>query len=199
MKLLDISHFKKKGVDDTIVQMRHDHHLLKLKDNLNGIIEQRNQIIDTQKQLSRETKQDKRHTLKIDVADLGPLKLDSKQESLAQDESTAAGTTNVGGSAFDFMTSVAIEEKSEPTEKNSPKSSKKVKERTANTSNVQKRKEVSPVSFFEQNLVRQQNYFNSVTQHTQRLHKVTTALIKKDKRADSTLQNIKLNADHMLS
>ena len=81
LKLLDISHFKKNGVDETIVKMRHDHHLLKLKDNLNGIIEQRNQIIETQKQLSKETKQEKRHTLKIDLADLNLSKIDSKQES----------------------------------------------------------------------------------------------------------------------
>ena len=42
MKLLDISQFKKSGVDEQIVKMRYDHHLLKLKDNLNAIIEQRN-------------------------------------------------------------------------------------------------------------------------------------------------------------
>ena len=42
LKLLDISHFKAHGVDDQIVKMRFDHHLLKLKNNLNGIVEQRN-------------------------------------------------------------------------------------------------------------------------------------------------------------
>jgi len=39
LKLLDIAHFKKHGIDDHILKMRHDHHLLKLKDNLNGIIQ----------------------------------------------------------------------------------------------------------------------------------------------------------------
>jgi len=42
MKLLDISHFKKSGVDEQILKMRYDHHLLKLKDNLNAVIEERN-------------------------------------------------------------------------------------------------------------------------------------------------------------
>jgi len=44
----------------------------------------------------------------------------------------------VGGSAFDFMTSVMIEETEEKAME-SPSDVKKVKERTANTSNVAKR------------------------------------------------------------
>ena len=39
LMLLDISQFKKPGIDEQIVKMRFDHHLLKLKNNLNGIIE----------------------------------------------------------------------------------------------------------------------------------------------------------------
>jgi len=80
-----------------------------------------------------------------------------EKESATLDETAA--TTGNGGGTFDFMTSVGIEETNESTD--SPKDMKKDRERTIKTSNLAKRKSPSPVSFFEQNLVRQQNYFNS--------------------------------------
>lgn len=111
LKLLDYNHFKQSGLDEQIVKMRYDHHLLKLKNNLNGIIEQRNAIIENAKQLAKEAKQEKRKniTIQTDGDNKGKTILDiGNQESTTIDETPAnAGTT------FDFVTSVLIDETNE--------------------------------------------------------------------------------------
>lgn len=74
----------------------------------------------------------------------------AKQES-TMDETPANGMP--GGSTFDFVTSVMIDETAE-SPPHSPSAETKSGRKKANTSSVQKRKSPSPPSFLEQNLIR---------------------------------------------